>query len=214
MLESGNVVAAFSEDQVERLTDITQRQLRYWDRTGLFKPSLGYENRREAYSRVYSFKDVASLKVVAQLLNFGVSVQHLRDVSEKLRHLRDDRWTTNQLYVLKKKVVFVDPEADEPREIVSGQWVMPIALKAVWDDTKAAVERLFARTPDQQGKIKRDRLVAHNAPVIAGTRIRVSAIQSFHAAGYSVGQIIKEYPDLTREDVEAALRYEEKRAAA
>jgi uncharacterized protein (DUF433 family) len=214
MSDPGKVIAAFSEDQVERLTDISQRQLRYWDRTGLFRPSLAYENRREAYSRIYSFKDVAALKVVAQLLNFGVSVQHLREVSERLRHLGDDRWTTTQLYVLKKKVVFVDPHENKPREVVSGQWVMPIALKAVWDDTKAAVAKLYERSDDQKGRVTRDRSIAHNAPVIAGTRIRVSAIKNFHAAGYGVDQIIKEYPDLTREDVEAALQYEEKRAAA
>jgi uncharacterized protein (DUF433 family) len=49
--------------------------------------------------------------------------------------------------------------------------------------------------------------------VIAGTRIPINAVKDFHAAGYSTDQIIKEYPDLTAEDVEAALAHKAKDAA-
>src|SRR6476659_368357 len=116
------VVSAFTMDDVERLTGITTHQLRRWYRIGFFHPLYGEENRRVPYSRIYSFKDVASLRVLSQLLNFGVSPQHLREVSGKLRHLQDDRWLKVDLYVVKKKVVFFDPETGGPREIVSGQW--------------------------------------------------------------------------------------------
>jgi MerR-like DNA binding protein len=67
--ESNVVVSAFTEDQVERLTGISQRQLRYWDRTGFFVPSLAYEDRRSPYSRLYSFRDIVSLKIVSALRN-------------------------------------------------------------------------------------------------------------------------------------------------
>jgi len=55
--------------------------------------------------------------------------------------------------------------------------------------------------------------VSHNRPVIAGTRIPTSAIKSFNDAGYTVDEIIEEYPDLTPEDVKAALDYEADAAA-
>jgi hypothetical protein len=65
-----NVIAAFTEEQVERLTGVTVRQLRTWDRTKFFAPSLAYEDRSRPYARLYSFRDLACLKVLNALVNF------------------------------------------------------------------------------------------------------------------------------------------------
>ena len=135
-------------------------------------------------------------------------------MSTKLSHLEDDKWTKTTLYVLKKKVVFVDPETQVPREIVSGQYAIGIALDAVISDTKRDVERFRERPREKIGQIERHRQVAQNAAVIAGTRIPVAAIKRFHEAGYSVDQIIDQYPDLAKKDVEAALAHQDKNAAA
>jgi len=212
---AANVIQAFSEDHAERLTGISKNQLRHWDRTGFFSPAFADENRKAVFSRIYSFKDIASLRVLSVLRNqYGVSLQHLRQVSERLSHLDDDRWTKTTLYVLKKRVLFSDPEKGVPREIVSGQYALGIPLERVLSDTKRDVERLNEREPVKIGTIVRNRWVAHNAPVIAGTRITVRAIQAFGDAGYSVAQILEQYPDLKREDVEAALAYDLTKAGA
>lgn len=44
-------------------------------------------------------------------------------------------------------------------------------------------------------------------PVIRGTRIMVRNILGMVAGGYTVERILTAYPDLTREDVNAALEY-------
>jgi uncharacterized protein (DUF433 family) len=44
-------------------------------------------------------------------------------------------------------------------------------------------------------------------PVIRGTRIMVRNILGMIAGGYTVDQVLAAYPDLTREDVNAALEY-------
>jgi uncharacterized protein (DUF433 family) len=44
-------------------------------------------------------------------------------------------------------------------------------------------------------------------PVIRGTRIMVRNILGMVAGGYTVDRILATYPDLTREDVNAALQY-------
>ena len=81
--DAGNLIRAFSEDHVERLTGISKGQLRYWDRTGFFVPAFAHGNRRAAFSRVYSFKDVAALRVLNVLRNqYAVPLQHLRKVAE------------------------------------------------------------------------------------------------------------------------------------
>ena len=204
--DSINVVSAFSEDQVERLTGISKKQLRYWDRTGFFRPAYATENRRVAFSRVYSFRDLVSLRILNVLRNqYSVPLQHLRQVAESLDHLAEEKWTATELFVLNKRVVFVEPGTDRRREVVGGQYVIGFPLQAVVSDTRRDVERMGRRANEEIGKFERKRNVSHNALVVAGTRIPVEAVRQFSDAGYSVQEILYEYPTLSREDVEAAM---------
>jgi uncharacterized protein (DUF433 family) len=49
--------------------------------------------------------------------------------------------------------------------------------------------------------------ICSGKPVIRGTRIMVSSILGMVAGGYAVERILTAYPDLSREDVSAALEY-------
>mgnify|MGYP003878524451 CR=1 FL=1 len=44
-------------------------------------------------------------------------------------------------------------------------------------------------------------------PVIRGTRIPVSLVVQLVASGMSVDEIVREYPELSHEDIKAALLY-------
>ncbi len=202
------VVSAFTEEQVQRLTGISGKQLRYWDRTGFYAPAFAYDDRGEAYSRLYSFKDLVSLRVLNALRNeANVSLPHLREVKEKLAHLGDDLWSSTTLYVLKKKVIFDNPETRAREEIVSGQGILGIPLSVVTDDMHKAVDRLHQRRDDQLGQVTAHRNIVNNQPVVAGTRIPVRSIKAFADAGYTVERILDEYPTLTADDVRAALEH-------
>jgi len=214
-LSDTNVIAAFSEEQAEHLTSLSLAQLRYWDRTGFFVPSYAAEDRRSAYSRIYSFRDIVALRILGVLRRqHNVPLQHLRLVAAKLSHLADGLWTKTTLYVLNRQVIFQEPGDGRLREPVSGQYVLGIPLKKIVADTRRDVEKLRRRPNEKIGKIERSRRVSHNASVIAGTRIPTGAIRRFKEAGYTVDQIIAEYPDLTLRDVEVALKYEDANAAA
>jgi uncharacterized protein (DUF433 family) len=203
-----NVISAFSEEHVERLTGVSKHQLRYWDRTGFFVPSLADENRRRPNSRIYSFRDVVCLKVLNTIRNeIRVSLPHLREVKEGLAHLGDDLWAKTTLYVLNRKVVFDNPETSRREEIVSGQAILQIPLRVVQGDMEKAVHALWTRDPATVGRIERHRGVASSQPVIAGTRIPVRAIKAFSEAGYSIEQIREQYPTLTDKDIRAALAF-------
>lgn len=205
---SNVVVSAFTEDQVVRLTGITSAQLRYWDRTDFFRPSLGYENRRAAYSRLYSFRDLVCLKVVNEIRNNSrVPLPHLREVRLKLAHLGDDLWSKTTLYVLNRRVVFFNPETDRNEDVVSGQGVLQIPLKIVAGNMEEQVRVLRERDRESIGKIERHKNIASNREVIAGTRIPVRSIKAFADAGYSVDAIKKEYPSLTEQDIKAAIKH-------
>lgn len=213
-LDIGNVVAAFSEEQVERITGLSKGRLRYWAKTGFFEPSFVEENPRLPYSRFYSFKDVVALRTLELLrVQNNVPLQHLRKVAETLSHLKDDLWTKTTLYVVNRKVAFVNPETGMPEEVVSKQYLLGIPLKKVIKDTTADIVRLRQRPEESFGKVSRDRSIARNAWVVAGTRITVGAIKRLNEDGYSIEKIIEEYPDLTTEDVEAALRHDGAQAA-
>jgi DNA-binding transcriptional MerR regulator len=68
----------FTSHQASRLTNCTQRQLRYWDQVGLVKPSVQGTGGRPGVPRLYSFRDLVALKVVRSLLDGGMSLQRVR----------------------------------------------------------------------------------------------------------------------------------------
>jgi uncharacterized protein (DUF433 family) len=214
MTDSNTVVAAFSADQVAKLTGLTMRQLAYWDETGFFKPQHAAENRRSPYSRIYSFNDIVGLRTISVLKNGqGVSMKHLKETAARLSRYTKRPWSDVKLSVWNKEVTWIDPDIGVPASVVSGQGVL-FELISVIEDMKRETERLRKRSSDEIGKVVRKRNIAQNRPVFAGTRVPVSAVLSFSEAGYSVDDILKEYPSLTREDIDAALREKAARTAA
>jgi uncharacterized protein (DUF433 family) len=202
----GTVISAFTEEQASRLTGVSRRQLADWYRDGFFKPDLAADRGR-TYSRLYSFRDLVCLKVLAQLRNkYRIPMQHLREVREELAHLGDRVWVEATLYVLGKNVVVEDPTTGAREEIGTHQGVLHhIPLRVVANDMKEEVEKLSRRDESVIGRLERKRGVAENQLVIAGTRIPVRSIQAFAKAGYTVEQIREEYPTLTDADVVAAI---------
>lgn len=204
-MSDDNVIGAFSEQQASLLTHVSLFQLRRWGREGLFVPSYGVPEAHVPYGRLYSFRDIVSLRILNDLRNEkGIPLQELRDVSAKLAHLGDARWTATTLYVLGKRVVFDDPRTNKRSEVVSGQRVFDIPLRVAIASTRKAVQALNRRD-EAIGKIVRNKFVAQNQHVFAGTRIPIQAVREFAEAGYSVEKIIAEYPDLKPADVAAAL---------
>ena len=57
------------------------------------------------------------------------------------------------------------------------------------------------------GRISIDPKICHGKPVIAGTRIMVTNVLSLLAGGYTARRVIEYYPELTEEDVAAAVQY-------
>jgi DNA-binding transcriptional MerR regulator len=209
------IIQAFSEESVKRLTGLTSSQLRYWDKTGFFAPQYADPNRRVAFSRIYSFRDLVALRTLSVLRNqHNVPLQHLRKVANTLSHMGYDLWTKQTLYVLNKKVVFHEDNTDLPREVLTGQYVIGAVLKTIISDMTRDVERMRKRDPEKIGRIERSRSVNRNAWVVGGTRIPTAAIRRYKEAGYTDDQIIGEYPDLTPTDIRAAMLHERKESSA
>lgn len=73
----------FRGPQVCKVVGITYRQLDYWARTDLLKPSIS-DARGSGTQRVYSYTDLLKLKVIKQLLDEGMSLQKARQAIKAL----------------------------------------------------------------------------------------------------------------------------------
>ena len=58
-----------------------------------------------------------------------------------------------------------------------------------------------------QDRISIDNDVLLGKPVVMGTRLAVEFVVDLLAQGWSEAEILKNYPGLTRDDVQACLRY-------
>ncbi|MHB8670548.1 MAG: MerR family transcriptional regulator [Acidimicrobiales bacterium] len=70
--------------QVCKIVGITYRQLDYWARTDLIRPSVA-DAHGSGTQRRYSYRDLVELKVIKSLLDAGVSLQSARRGIEYLR---------------------------------------------------------------------------------------------------------------------------------
>jgi uncharacterized protein (DUF433 family) len=209
-----NDVAAFNVDQVIALTGLSARQLAYWDRIGFFPPRYYERSPSGRTTRLYTFRDLVGLRVLAMLRNtYHVPLQELRKAHGYLIEHYDDPWSEITFYVLGRSVFFDDPRSGVRREGARpGQTVFAeIPMVRIERDIRAAANRLRDRTQDEIGKIAQYRSVMSHAPVLAGTRIPTSAVWNFHQAGYDTAAILKQYPSLTPDDVAAAISFEEQR---
>ncbi len=85
----------FGGPQVCAIVGISYRQLDYWARTDLVRPSLA-DARGSGSQRRYSYQDLVRLKVIKSLLDAGVKLQTARRAIEYLRE-DDANWETASL---------------------------------------------------------------------------------------------------------------------
>jgi uncharacterized protein (DUF433 family)/DNA-binding transcriptional MerR regulator len=210
MAESAQILQAFTDDHVVRLTGLTKGQLRSWDRREFFAPQYGYEERGLPYSRIYSFRDVVGLRTISKLMKeHRVSLQQLRKAAIELVRRGYSHWADTKIYVLRRKVYFQPPGEEHAESIETGQLAMVPIIDVILD-VKERVRALNLRGKDKRGKVEQHKFIARNAPVIAGTRIPTASIRRFREDGYTIEQIAKQYPSLTLADVKAALAFERK----
>jgi len=202
---------AFTADQVSRLTGLSLRQLRDWDKTDFFTPQYADGDHHAPSTRLYSFRDLVGLRTIALLIEKKIPVQDLRKVGAWLKESYTAPWSTLTFYVAGRTVVFDDPRAGGR---IAGQplgqmVIQEYPLEKIAAETRREAERLRGRSPEDIGHVVQKRAVVHSQPALAGTRIPTRAIWQFHQEGYDTEGIIRQYPLLTPEDVRAAIAFEE-----
>ena len=136
--------------QVCSIVDITYRQLDYWARTDLLRPSI-CEARGSGTQRRYSYTDLVQLKVIKRLLDAGISLRQARRAIECLRSTGEDVATAN-LVVDEGRSVLTYSGEEIVDLLAGGQGVLNIVpLAGVVSELAAAITRLGLGVASRQG---------------------------------------------------------------
>ena len=143
----------FRGPKVCRIVGITYRQLDYWTRTDLVRPSVA-DARGSGSQRLYGYRDLVELKVVKSLLDAGISLQGARKAITYLREeLGDDLASANLVIDGSRSVIA--RTGDQLVDLVrDGQGVLNIVpLGRVKLELDASIHEL---APDLEGASARD----------------------------------------------------------
>jgi DNA-binding transcriptional MerR regulator len=118
--------------EVCKVVGISYRQLDYWARTGLVRPSIR-DAGGSGTQRLYSFEDLLQLRVVKTLLDTGISLQQIRRAIE---YLKDSERPLQSVTLMSDGNRIYAPESpDAVVDLISkGQGVFAIALDKVRAD--------------------------------------------------------------------------------
>ena len=127
--------------QVCKLVGITYRQLDYWARTDLLRPSIS-EARGSGTQRRYSYQDLLELKVIKRLLDAGLSLQSTRRAIQCLRSSGEDVAAAN--LVIDQGTTVMARSGEEIIDLLrGGQGVLNIVpMATVVSELDAAIHEL------------------------------------------------------------------------
>jgi DNA-binding transcriptional MerR regulator len=137
-------VEGFSGREAADIVGITYRQLDYWARTDLIRPSLA-DAKGSGSRRRYSYQNLIELKMIKTLLDAGQKLERVREAFQYIRELGDDL-TSAQLVIAGNSVLLVKDE--DLVDVVNkhkGQGVLNfLAMDGVAQEVDAAVTELEA----------------------------------------------------------------------
>jgi uncharacterized protein (DUF433 family) len=184
------------------------QRLRRWANTELLRPQLYVRASARRIVFGYSVDDLIVGKVIVALEQAGAKPRHVRAVvrqllatGRKVSELGEFRWSFDA-----SEVFFSDHTGEWYGSSDIGQTRIAQALNLQYLRGEVEAELTQGRTPDQVGRCERRRGVQRSAPVFMGTRIPVSTVQDWLAAGHDTARILDAYPILQPADVDLARR--------
>jgi DNA-binding transcriptional MerR regulator len=143
-----DVEQGFSGKKAAEAVGITYRQLDYWARTDLVRPSLtdasGSGSRRR-----YSYTDLLELKVIKTLLDAGIRLESVREVFSYLREQLGQDIASANLVINGSTPVLVRTDGELIDLLRKGQGVLNVLpLAGVKNEVDAAIVQLRPPAPD------------------------------------------------------------------
>ena len=142
--DEGSLEQGFAGSRAAELVGITYRQLDYWARTDLIRPSLS-DARGSGSRRRYSYQDLLELKVIKTLLDAGIRLELVREVFAYLRENLGEDVASANLVINGTSALLVS--GDEIIDLIQkGQGVLNVLpLAGVKEQLDQAIIELFPK---------------------------------------------------------------------
>ncbi len=138
-----DVNRGFSGKRTAEIVGITYRQLDYWARTDLVRPTVA-EATGSGSRRQYSYNDLLELKVIKSLLDAGIRLEQVRKVFSYLRDNLGADVSTANLVIDGSRSVLVHSGEELIDLLQNGQGVLNVLpLAGVVEEVDAAIVDLF-----------------------------------------------------------------------
>lgn len=143
--------STFSGTQAADIVGISYRQLDYWARTDLVRPSV-LDAKGSGSRRHYSYRNLLELRMVKSLLDAGIRLESVRDIFDYLRHHVDQDITSAHLVINGSSVILC--HGDELIDVVRrGQGVLNLLpLSQVKEQVDGQILALFPDLVDAEGR--------------------------------------------------------------
>jgi DNA-binding transcriptional MerR regulator len=99
----------YSGTRAAQIVGISYRQLDYWARTDLIRPS-GVDAKGSGSRRRYTYRDLLELKVIKKLIDAGIRLESVRDVFSYLRNHVDSDISAAHIVIDGSSVILCDGE--------------------------------------------------------------------------------------------------------
>lgn len=143
----------FSGAKAAEIVGISYRQLDYWARTDLVRPSVA-DASGSGSRRRYGYTDLLELKVIKSLLDAGIRLENVREIFHYLRDILGQEITSANLVIQGSTSVVIQSDGELIDLIHRGQGVLNILpLGGVRDEMDA---RIRALRPDDVTSTERD----------------------------------------------------------
>ena len=151
----------FSGAKAAEIVGISYRQLDYWARTDLVRPTVtdaaGSGSRRR-----YGYTDLLELKVIKSLLDAGIRLENVRDIFSYLRDILGQEITSANLVIQGSTSVVIQSDGELIDLIHNGQGVLNILpLGGVRDEMDARIRELRPPSEDIETAAKPLHVVAN-----------------------------------------------------
>ena len=116
----------YSARQTADIVDITYRQLDYWARTDLVRPSLARATGSGS-RRLYSYDDLVRLKVIKRLLDNGIKLEKVRDFFDYVSNELGEDISSANLVIDGANAAIVRSQDELIDALQRGQGVLPLS---------------------------------------------------------------------------------------
>lgn len=189
----------YSLDIATQIGRISRGQATRWAKNGTFVPSILYWTKSRPYSYLYSFSDLVALRVISMLRSeYDVPLPKAFAAAHHIRATPNIPWSKMRFWVWENQVLLANP---------NNQVGTLIELEPIAASVHDEADELWSRSPDDYGKVERNRNIMHGALVVKGTRIPVSTVVALVDAGWDIDRIRRGYPTLQPEDIHGVIQY-------